>query len=93
MRSQSATTFRGGSLEMVALLAGELTGRTPARIGAICDEFECYGYRRVGAALRYQGVGVNGKLRRLTRAQPVAEAAGVTGSLRTATTPSRSIST
>jgi hypothetical protein len=78
---------------MVALLAGELTGRTPARIGAICDEFECYGYRRVGAALRYQGVGVNGKLRRLTRAQPVAEAAGVTGSLRTATTPSRSIST
>jgi putative transposase len=26
------------------------------RIGAICDEFECYGYRRVGAALRHQGV-------------------------------------
>ena len=24
-----------------------------ARIGAICDEFECYGYRRVGAALRH----------------------------------------
>ena len=23
------------------------------RIGAICDEFECYGYRRVGAALPY----------------------------------------
>jgi hypothetical protein len=21
-----------------------------ARIGAICDKFECYGYRRVGAA-------------------------------------------
>ena len=21
-----------------------------ARIGAICDEFECYGYRRVGGA-------------------------------------------
>ena len=39
-----------------------------ARIGTICDEFECYGYRRVGAALRQQGVVVNGKkLRRLTR--------------------------
>ena len=25
-----------------------------ARMGAICDEFECYGYRRVGAALRHQ---------------------------------------
>ena len=36
---------------------GDLLGR----IGAICDEFECYGYRRVGAALRYQGVVVNGK--------------------------------
>jgi len=39
-----------------------------ARISAICDEFECYGYRRVGAALRHQGVVVNGKkLRRLMR--------------------------
>ena len=39
-----------------------------ARIGVICDEFECYGYRRVGAALRHQGVVVNGKkLRRLMR--------------------------
>ena len=28
-----------------------------ARIGTICDEFECYGYRRVGAALRHQGSG------------------------------------
>ena len=38
------------------------------RIKAICDEFECYGYRRVGAALRHQGVVVNGKkLRRLMR--------------------------
>ena len=38
------------------------------RIGAICDEFECYGYRRVGAALRHQGFVVNGKkLRRLMR--------------------------
>ncbi len=39
-----------------------------ARIDTICDEFECYGYRRVGAALRHQGVVVNGKkLRRLMR--------------------------
>jgi putative transposase len=39
-----------------------------ARIGTIRDEFECYGYRRVGAALRHQGVVVNSKkLRRLMR--------------------------
>ena len=39
-----------------------------ARISAICDEFECYGYRRVGTAVRHQGVVVNGKkLRRLMR--------------------------
>jgi putative transposase len=39
-----------------------------SRIGAICDQFECYGYRRVGAALRHQGVVVNSKkLRRLMR--------------------------
>jgi putative transposase len=39
-----------------------------ARIKTICDEFECYGYRRVGAALRHQGVVVNNKkLRRLMR--------------------------
>ena len=38
------------------------------RIGTICDEFECYGYRRVGAALRHEGVVVNSKkLRRLMR--------------------------
>ena len=43
-------------------------GETLTRIGAICDEFECYGYRRVGAALRHQGIVVNGKkLRRLMR--------------------------
>ena len=40
-----------------------------ARMRAICDEFEAYGYRRVGAALRHQGVVVNGKkIRRLMRA-------------------------
>ena len=39
-----------------------------ARIGTIWDEFEFYGYRRVGAALRRYGVVVNGKkLRRLMR--------------------------
>ena len=27
-----------------------------ARIEAICEEFEAYGYRRVGAALRHQGM-------------------------------------
>ena len=40
-----------------------------ARMRAICDEFEAYGYRRVGATLRQQGVVVNGKkIRRLMRA-------------------------
>jgi len=38
------------------------------RMQAICDEFEAYGYRRVGAALRHQGVIVNHKkVRRLMR--------------------------
>jgi putative transposase len=38
------------------------------RISAICDEFECYGYRRVRATLRHQGVVVNSKkIRRLMR--------------------------
>jgi putative transposase len=40
-----------------------------ARMRAICDEFESYGYRRVGAALRHLGLVVNGKrVRRLMRA-------------------------
>jgi len=30
-------------------------------IFAICDTFEWYGYRRVGAALRHQGLVVNAK--------------------------------
>jgi HTH-like domain/Integrase core domain len=43
-------------------------GDIVTRISAICDEFECYGYRRVGAALRHQGVVVNSKkLRRLMK--------------------------
>ena len=38
------------------------------RMRAICDEFETYGYRRVGAALRQAGIVVNGKkVRRLMR--------------------------
>src|SRR6202008_497228 len=37
-------------------------------IQTICDEFEAYGYRRVGAELRHQGVIVNHKkIRRLMR--------------------------
>ena len=39
-----------------------------AAVTAICDEFESYGYRRVGAALRHQGIVVNSKkIRRLMR--------------------------
>ena len=39
-----------------------------SRIEAVCDEFETYGYRRVGAALRQQGIVVNSKkVRRLMR--------------------------
>ena len=39
-----------------------------ARITAICEEFEAYGYRRVEAELRHQGIVVNGKkIRRLMR--------------------------
>ena len=37
-----------------------------ARIKAICEEFETYGYRRVGAELRHEGIVVNAKkVRRL----------------------------
>jgi putative transposase len=39
-----------------------------ATITAICDEFEAYGYRRVGAELRHRGIVVNSKkIRRLMR--------------------------
>ena len=39
-----------------------------ANIAAICDEFEAYGYRRVGAELRHRGMIVNSKkIRRLMR--------------------------
>lgn len=37
-----------------------------ARIQALCDAFETYGYRRVGAALRHRGIVVDSrKVRRL----------------------------
>ena len=37
-------------------------------IAAICDEFECYGWRRIRAELRHRGVVVNHKkIRRLMR--------------------------
>ena len=39
-----------------------------SRMQTICDEFEAYGYRRVGAELRHQGIVVNHKkIRRLMR--------------------------
>jgi putative transposase len=39
-----------------------------AQMKAICDEFETYGYRRVGAELRHRGIVVNAKkVRRLMR--------------------------
>ena len=39
-----------------------------ANITGICDEFEAYGYRRVGAELRHRGMAVNSKkIRRLMR--------------------------
>ena len=42
--------------------------RSVGRMRAICDEFETYGYRRAGAALRQQGVVVNSKkVRRMMR--------------------------
>jgi putative transposase len=43
-------------------------GEIVAAMIAICDEFETYGYRRVGAELRHQGLVVNSKkVRRLMR--------------------------
>jgi putative transposase len=43
-------------------------GAVVATMIAICDEFEAYGYRRVGAELRHRGMVVNSKkVRRLMR--------------------------
>jgi hypothetical protein len=41
---------------------------------AICEEFECYGYRRVGAELRHQGMVVNAKKIRQIMREYAAEA-------------------
>ena len=43
-------------------------GEIVAAMTTICDEFEVYGYRRVGAELRHRGMVVNSKkVRRLMR--------------------------
>ena len=65
-----------------------------ARITAICEEFEAYDYRRVGAALRNQGIVVNGKkIRRLMRQHDLQPSvAGVSSPQPTAITIVRSFS-
>ena len=48
--------------------AGTDDAAVVAQMKAICDEFETYGYRRVGAELRHRGIVVNAKkVRRLMR--------------------------
>ena len=48
--------------------AGADDATVVAEMKAICDAFETYGYRRVGAALRHRGIVVNAKkVRRLMR--------------------------
>jgi len=48
--------------------AGADDATVVAQMKAICDEFETYGYRRVGAELRHRGLVVNAKkVRRLMR--------------------------
>ena len=48
--------------------AGADDAAVVAQMKAICDEFETYGYRRVGAELRHRGIVVNAKkVRRLMR--------------------------
>ena len=57
---------RSTSYDKPAVTLGE--AEVVVSLGAICDEFESYGYRRVRAALRHQGVVVNAKkIRRLMR--------------------------
>ena len=62
-------------------------------IAAICDEFECYGWRRVRAELRHRGMIVNHKkIRRLMREHDLQPRRGAAMSPQpTATTISRSI--
>ena len=48
--------------------AGADDATVVAQMKTICDEFETYGYRRVGAELRHRGIVVNAKkVRRLMR--------------------------
>jgi putative transposase len=48
--------------------AGANDATVVAQMKTICDEFEAYGYRRVGAELRHRGMVVNAKkIRRLMR--------------------------
>ena len=48
--------------------AGADDAAVVTQMKAICDEFETYGYRRVGAELRHRGIVVNAKkVRRLMR--------------------------
>ena len=48
--------------------AGADDATVVAEMKTICDEFETYGYRRVGAELRHRGLVVNAKkVRRLMR--------------------------
>jgi len=48
--------------------AGASDATVVAEMKTICDEFEAYGYRRVGAELRHRGMVVNAKkVRRLMR--------------------------
>ncbi len=69
LRQQGVRADGAHAIHLLRRAAGHAARRRIlARIGTICDEFECYGYRRVGAALRHQGLVVNGKkLRRLMR--------------------------
>ena len=47
----------------------------------ICDEFETYGYRRVGAELRHRGILVNSKkIRRLMCVSTTCSPSAVSGS-------------
>ena len=57
---------RSSYYDVPAVKAGD--GEIVAAMTTICDEFEAYGYRRVGAELRHRGMVVNAKkVRRLMR--------------------------
>ena len=63
MRSDGAT-----ALNLLRRTERQATTEIVAAMTTICDEFEVYGYRRVGAELRHRGMVVNSKkVRRLMR--------------------------